>query len=114
MKEIKSELIKAVVSALVGLLIGYITHKVSVDKEIKQAEKRLVIANSSILKSDSLINAKEAELKLITNKIDSIGRVNECLVGDIKGSVKTIENLLDHNKINNEDKQEALKWLDQR
>ena len=114
MKEIKSELIKAVVSALVGLLIGYITHKVSVDKEIKQAEKRLIIAKSSILKSDSLINAKEAELKLITNKIDSIGHVNECLVGDIKGSVKTIENLLDHNKINNEDKQEALKWLDQR
>jgi hypothetical protein len=114
MKEIKSELIKAIVSAVVGLLIGYISHKISADKEIETTKNRLFVAESSILKSDSLINAKDFQLRIVNTKLDSIGHVNECLVGDIKGSVKTIENLLEHNRINNKDKQEALKWLDQK
>ena len=113
MEEIKSEIIKAVATALIGIVIGFITQKIAGLKKFEEINKELSVSKIYISKADSLIKFQESEIESYDVVLDSIGKVNQELVTSIKGSVVTIEKLIKNKTISEQDKKEALQWLDQ-
>ena len=70
--------------------------------------KWLILINNNY---DGFVINKEIENYDVV--LDSIGKINQELVTNIKGSVVTIEKLIKNKTISEQDKKEALQWLDQ-
>lgn len=108
MKNINLKQLIPWIIVLLLVVYGIFVGEVNAHKEIE-----IVNLNKDKLKVDSLFKSKEKEFSEFDHKVDSLEKVNENLVDSVKGSLTTITHLLDHNKINDKDKEEALKWLDQ-
>jgi len=79
---------------------------------MKEAEMKIVVSKVSV--TDSLLKIKDKKLKKVDEKLDSVNTVNKNLVESVKGTISTMDKLLKGGKkISDEDRKEALKWLEQ-